>query len=44
MKVREDFSLLFSLYDCGKSFKTFSANKLSLFFSRGQSNKGSNVT
>lgn len=32
MKVRKDFSLLLSLYDCGKSFKNFSANKLSLFF------------
>ena len=32
MKVRED--LLLSLYDCGKSFKTFSTNKL-LFFSPG---------
>lgn len=35
MKVREDFSLLLSLYDCGESFKTFSANKLSLFFFPG---------
>ena len=44
MKVREDFSLLLSLYDCGKSFKTFSTNKLLFFFSRSQSYKGSNVT
>ena len=44
MKVRKDFSLLLSLYDCGKSFKTFSTSKLSLFFPRSQSYKGSNVT
>ena len=40
MKVREDFSLLLSLYDCGKSFKNFSANKLSLFFFQGSELQG----